>query len=370
MIKRTRSAGALVLLGLTSPLAVLAQPAATPASPPSPPPEGALVRYPTNARVAKMGEIAPPPEVSDWVKGEKVTTFEPGKAYIIEFWATWCGPCVGNMPHLTRLQNRYRDKGLTIIGVSSADRGGVADVKPFVDKQGSRMNYTVAVDDQYKTGDTYLSATGQTSIPVAYLIDKSGKLVWFGHPQGGLDDVLVEVMAGTFDAGAFTKRQEAVREHSQRIQQAMGTQEWDTAEKELLDIERLYPAQAADAEMGRVVVGYAYKKDKPTAVTLCGKLVDGVLKDDFDRLVQLAEMIANDTDPPAAAKDLALKIAERLVAIAQDDQVTAYTTLADVRQSRGEHDLAVAAQQKALAASSEYDRKGQELKLTQLQSRK
>jgi thiol-disulfide isomerase/thioredoxin len=51
---------------------------------------------------------APPLKVSKWLKGEEVKRFEPGKVYVVEFWATWCGPCIAFMPHLAELQAESR----------------------------------------------------------------------------------------------------------------------------------------------------------------------------------------------------------------------------------------------------------------------
>ena len=74
----------------------------------------------TNASVRKLslGDPAPPLFVSRWIKGQKFDRFEPGKVYVLDFWATWCGPCIESFPHLTRLQKQYADKGVTVIGVS------------------------------------------------------------------------------------------------------------------------------------------------------------------------------------------------------------------------------------------------------------
>src|SRR6266850_7653254 len=92
-----------------------------------------------------VGSTAPGLDIDTWVKGDE-TTLSPGKVYVVEFWATWCGPCKRSIPHLTAVQKQYADDGLTIIGVSTDSEQTVDKVKPFVKTQGDKMAYTVAID--------------------------------------------------------------------------------------------------------------------------------------------------------------------------------------------------------------------------------
>src|SRR5438132_6593800 len=90
-----------------------------------------------------IGDPAPKLGVKEFVKGEPVSSLEKGKTYVVEFWATWCPPCLTSIPHLTELQKKH--KRVTFIGVSVYEHDQ-AEVKPFVEKMGDKMGYGVALD--------------------------------------------------------------------------------------------------------------------------------------------------------------------------------------------------------------------------------
>ena len=203
---------------------------------------------------AKVGDPAASLDGLKFIKGTPLS-IEKGKVYIVEFWATWCGPCVKNIPHLTKLQEKYKDKGVTVIGVTT--EGNVAKVKGFVTKQGKKMDYTVAVDADRKVHAGYMRAYEQRYIPCAFLVDRQGTLVWVGQPSRGMDEVLEMLVDGTFDLKAYTKAQEEKR----AISKAAGeiTKEYFKAlrdgasiEKSRQIAEKLFKLESPDALAGLV----------------------------------------------------------------------------------------------------------------------
>ena len=80
-----------------------------------------------------IGDDAPALDISHWVKGNQVEAFEEGKVYVVEFWATWCGPCRMSMPHLSSLQEKYADYDVTIVSVSDEPLATVVDFCPNTD---------------------------------------------------------------------------------------------------------------------------------------------------------------------------------------------------------------------------------------------
>lgn len=139
----------------------------------------------------------------NWIKGDAVATFKPGHVYIVEFWATWCPPCKKSIPHLTELQKKYNDKKVSVISISTED---VKTVKPFVDKMGDKMAYTIATDPKWLAHKNYMQAFNLENIPQAFIVDGNGKIVWQGHPMGNMDKILDLVLEGDYDPVAYEKK--------------------------------------------------------------------------------------------------------------------------------------------------------------------
>ncbi len=145
----------------------------------------------------QVGDSAPPLTQGKYVQGDPVGAFEKGKVYVIEFWATWCGPCRTVIPHVNKLQEKYKDKGLVVIGQNVWQRGEdvEGDVAKFVGEMGADMAYRVALDRDGAMAESWMKAAGRKGIPSAFVVDREGKIAWIGHPSTGLDEA-VEVLLG------------------------------------------------------------------------------------------------------------------------------------------------------------------------------
>ncbi|HEY4415852.1 MAG TPA: TlpA disulfide reductase family protein [Verrucomicrobiae bacterium] len=93
-----------------------------------------------------------------------------GKVVILDFWATWCGPCRAEIPSFVALQKQYQKQGLVVIG-ASVDDGGADMVKAFTEKLG--MKYPVGLADD----KVQKAFGGIDAIPTTFVIDRSGHIV-------------------------------------------------------------------------------------------------------------------------------------------------------------------------------------------------
>ena len=142
----------------------------------------------------KVGDPAPKLQPGKWVQGEPVSQISPGKAYLVEFWATWCGPCRVSIPHLNEIYNKYKDKGLIVIGQNCAEHDE-SKVAPFVKSMGDKMTYRVALDKSDGAMlQNWMEAAGQNGIPTAFLVDTHGRIAWIGHPMSLQDQIIEKVL--------------------------------------------------------------------------------------------------------------------------------------------------------------------------------
>ncbi|MDW8107105.1 MAG: redoxin domain-containing protein [Armatimonadota bacterium] len=308
-----------------------------------------VLGFHSSAQTLKVGDSAPSLPVAKWIKGQPVKEFEQGKVYVVEFWATWCGPCRRTIPHLTKLAEKYKDKA-TIVGVSIWERvdetnpeAHIQRVEQFVQQMGDQMKYVVAVDGvDGATAKAWMVAAGQNGVPTAFVVDQQRRIVWIGHPMAGLDKVLEQVIAGNFDWQAEAARLNAELERQRRLREQRAAIERDYAEfsqlmrqnkhedalKKLDEMISRYPELSG---LKLVRFETLARVDEQQAYAYARQLAQNELKDDAIILNQLAWRIVDDnTKLPLKNPDYqtAIIVARRAVELTQEKDPMILDTLA------------------------------------------
>lgn len=317
------------------------------------------------AATLKVGDPAPKLFVSKWLNGDPVQSLEKDKIYVLECWATWCGPCRASIPHVSEMNTKFKDKGVVIIGMNVWERN-VSGVEPFVKKMGEKMNYRVAMDEAPgKTADAWLKAAGKSGIPCAFVVDKEGRIAWIGHPMNGMARVIEQLVAGTFDpkkeAEMAAKRQD-LQKRFREAAQANDTDKMLTLADEALVAD---PDAAPQIGIMKFQLLLMKKRDYPTAYALATKLSENELKDNAETLNQLAWTILDGKDVEKRDFDVALKLALRADELTKHENPAVLDTLARAYAEKGQAAKAVETQKLAIEKV-----KGEEDKAKYLESLK
>ena len=136
----------------------------------------------TEAKGAKDRKPAPDFTLQDANgKAVKLSDYK-GKVVLLDFWATWCGPCKIEIPWFIEFQRKYKDRGFTVLGVSM-DEDGWQIVKPFAEEY--KMNYPVVLGND----ETATAFGGVEVLPTTFIIDKEGRIVATHKGLTGKDEM-------------------------------------------------------------------------------------------------------------------------------------------------------------------------------------
>lgn len=305
----------------------------------------------------KPGDAAPTLKDAVWLKGEPATEWKKGHIYVLDFWATWCGPCVASIPHINELQKEFKDKNVHVIGVAIWPRNGMKPTKGYVESRGDEMNYTIAEDVDNKIAAAFMETTNSNGIPTAMVIDGEGRLAWIGHPMSGLDSVVGSIVAGSFDVKAEAEKARKQEEMAakaagviKQFQDAQASADWDAliaAADKLLEID---PERFGQAALAKYYVTLVEKREPETAAKYGRSLVSGIFADQALALNAFAWMIVDDGQIADGQRDLdlALLSANRAAEVSKWMDPSVLDTLARVHFERGDGAKAVEIQTKAV----------------------
>jgi thiol-disulfide isomerase/thioredoxin len=302
----------------------------------------------------KVGDPAPPLAVSTWLRGAEVKGFESGRVYVVEFWATWCGPCIQIMPHMGDLQDQYRDKRVTFIGLASEANDKEAKVNAFVAKQGAKLGYTFAFDSGSETHTAYMKASGQNGIPCSFVVDEHGKIAYIGHPLF-LDFVLPKVLDGTWDQKAAADTLAAADKDFDATYAVMmtTTNSAEAGLKALAKFDAKWPVFADNVYMIQPKLGLLVRgKQFPEAKELAEKLIaKAVARGDTSGLRSVSTALRDDsTKDHADLRALATRAVEASYDLDQENPATLLNLL-EVYASAGDQTKVKEFGPKAVAAA-------------------
>lgn len=322
-----------------------------------------------------VGSQAPALDIEHWVsdgEGQFAHTKElaSDKVYVIEFWATWCGPCIASMPHLSEIQDKYADKGVQIVSISDES---LETVEAFLEKPTRNdkeityreltKNYCLTVDPDKSVMKDYFRAAGQNGIPCAFIVGREGLVEWIGHPMK-MDEVLEQVLEGKWDRASFgekfkeEQRQEAIAAKLQQklqskvaeIRKAMESGEKESALKsmdELIENEKMKEFKPMLQNLrDQLVIMYVGGTEAADALRKAAKL----RKSNPMALNELAWRLYEQHKEKALDKevlDAATEIAEMAVKGAPEEAAI-LDTLAHLVYEQGDLDRAIELQEKAV----------------------
>ena len=301
----------------------------------------------------KVGDPAPALKARAWLQGEEVKAFEPGEVYVVEFWATWCGPCIAFMPHLAELQKEYKDKGVMVIGcTASAFKDTEEKAAAFVKKRGPALKYRFAFADD-RTFAAWMTAAGREGIPCTFVVDKAGRIAYIGNPLY-LGVVLDKVVAGKSTAEEVGEEVAKIQEEFAAVSRTLSRGP-EARLRALKEFEAKYPALADFFPAMKSKLSSLPKYGKPGEAK---KYAEGLLAKAIERedrlvLSQISALFRQgDAKENKDLLALAVKAAEAEVRITEGKDAQTLIDLADAYFVSGDKAKANKYARKALEAAA------------------
>ena len=295
----------------------------------------ALVSTGAHAADLKVGSDGPDIQVKEYVQGKAPTS---GNPYVVEFWATWCGPCKVSIPHINDVYKKLRPFGLTVVGISDES---ASVVRKFLKRQGPNMSYSIAIDDG--AGDKWMKAAGQKGIPTAFVVNSENKIMWIGNPLDRDFGKIVEAVTHGRYNPVLSKRAGPKLKAAER---AAKLRNFNQAYAHMDEVIALDKKVFLDVAIDQYRIRLNDEKDPVSAGMYATKMI-GMYSDDSGALQQIAIMLASDPDLATNDLDGARVATQALAALKGQRSVEALSTSAEVSYHAGDIDRAVREQKQA-----------------------
>ena len=307
---------------------------------------------PAKSPALKVGDSAPALLTERWLKGEAVEKFEPGKVYVVEFWASWCLPCLAAMPHLSDIQAKYKDQGVVVIAVDSREpepeaKRGEATAKRFDRLMAFRIAAEKVDDGKGLMAETWLDAAGVPGMPSTWIIDQKGKIAWIGHPSQ-VERVLAGVVRGDYDPVNDRRLNAKLRALGQTAAENVEKGDFDAAWKSFDQMDALDPFSRVERDLGKVAILLNKKKDYAAASALIRQLAEGPLKNDWSMQSKLAQEIVALPETDKRDLDLAARLMKRVVELKNSEDWMTMKSFAAIYAAQGKWDDAIELQTKVV----------------------
>lgn len=312
----------------------------------------------------KVGDDAPKIFIKDWVKGEPLdlSKLGPKEVAVVEFWATWCGPCRVSIPHMSELQDHFKSKGVSFIGVTAENK---ETVEKFLGAQwDSRMRYRVATDDGDKTNDAWMKAAGAQGIPTAFVVH-AGKVKWIGHPMDDEFDLTIAKLVGDKD---WVAKKEKLKELESSLKDAINEEDWDDAQETLAKMIELKPGNFS-LKFGRYHIVATKLKEKEDAAKIGREILAG--SENADELNEFAWGILTHEDFDGVRDlPLAKDAAAKAMKLSKEKDASVIDTYARALADTGDLAGAIEWQKKAVQLAEGPMKRELEKSLKELEARR
>lgn len=322
---------------------------------PPPAAEPPVPAVPADAsRALTIGDNAPPFTSLKWLAGNPVEiastpTPKAGPVTVIAFWSAWSSASREAIGVLGRLQNKFTARHVRVAAVCVWPRDKNEDCSSLVSRWSKRWPVSFGVDPSGDMARKWLDAAGRTSVPMAFVIDQSGKIVWIGSPFEGLTTITERAINGTLNTET-TRRQLA---RSARLDEVAGKNMLPAA---LLLTDELL---ADDPQLFGYLAGFKFRlllRQSGSPVQAFSFARDAMathLKDNPEELNALANAVLDHKDGDASLALDAARRAVNLLSNVNDPDASVLDTFARAQFAHGDADAAAATQAKAVALADE-----------------